>query len=411
MGKLNNLRAQRLLAAAEPVMASDGEGLYLRIRDTGSASWTLRYRFGGRDVWMPLGDAHDMSLAVAREIARAKRVQIDRGVNPLADRRAKDAEARSQGPFKQLADRWYANEIEKKLKHPIVVRRSLDNHILPILGRKKAQDITPGDCDAVLDRIRTDKPAAANDVLRYLRAIFRFARRRHLIGASPVADFTSSDAGGRERSRQRALSLDEISKLLVAMRESTSLGRENALAIKLLLALCVRKGELLAATWDEFDLAGEPARGALWRLPAERTKTGTAIAIPLAPPVVEWLQALHTLALGSGYVFPARRRDPRARSEHVGTDTLNVALTRLEHGLAPFTLHDLRRTARTQLAALGIRNEVAERCLNHKLRGVAGTYNTHDYFAERRAALETWATVIGEAERGGAKITPIKARA
>jgi integrase len=93
----------------------------------------------------------------------------------------------------------------------------------------------------------------------------------------------------------------------------------------------------------------------------------------------------------------------------MGLDTLNVALGRVKHGLKPFTLHDLRRTARTQLAALGVRREVAERCLGHKIRGVEGTYDRHDYFDERRKALEQWTAVLLDAERGERKVTPIRA--
>jgi hypothetical protein len=77
----------------------------------------------------------------------------------------------------------------------------------------------------------------------------------------------------------------------------------------------------------------------------------------------------------------------------MGIDTLNAALQRVEHHLKPFTLHELRRTARTHLTALGIRREVAERCLGHSLRGVEGTYDRHDYFVERRAALAQWTSV------------------
>jgi integrase len=68
--------------------------------------------------------------------------------------------------------------------------------------------------------------------------------------------------------------------------------------------------------------------------------------------------------------------------------------------LEPFTIHDFRRTARTQLAALGIAPHVAERVLNHKPKGVEGTYNTHDYFQERRAALNLWAQVVDACEQG-----------
>jgi integrase len=82
-------------------------------------------------------------------------------------------------------------------------------------------------------------------------------------------------------------------------------------------------------------------------------------------------------------------------------------MQRVEHGLRAFTLHDLRRTARTQLAALGVRREVAERCLGHAIRGVEGTYDRHDHFKERRAALEQWTAVLTDAERGVRRVTAI----
>ena len=147
--------------------------------------------------------------------------------------------------------------------------------------------------------------------------------------------------------------------------------------------------------------------GAVWRLPASRTKTGSPLDIPLVSTAVDWLHELKVLDAGSEYLFPKRRRDRREHVPHVGRDTLNAALQRVKHGLRPFTLHDLRRTARTQLAALGVRREVAKRCLGHAIRGVEGTYDRHDYFKERRAALEQWTGLLMEAQRGGSKIISI----
>jgi integrase len=164
----------------------------------------------------------------------------------------------------------------------------------------------------------------------------------------------------------------------------------------------------LGARWEEFDLDGETNQGTVWHLPALRTKTGESLDIPLVAGVVDWLKALRTLAAGSEYLFPKRRRDRRERVPHMGIDTLNVALHRVKHDLPHFTLHDLRRTARTQLAALGVRREVAERCLGHKLGGVEGTYDRHDYFEERRLALGQWTKVLQDAERGVRKVTPIR---
>jgi integrase len=125
---------------------------------------------------------------------------------------------------------------------------------------------------------------------------------------------------------------------------------------------------------------------------------------------VGWLRELNALGASSEYLFPKRRRDHRERVPHVGRDTLNTALQRVKHGLRPFTLHDLRRTARTQLAALGVRREVAGRCLGHSIRGVEGTYDRHDYFKERRAALEQWTAVLIDAEQGVRKVTAIGQR-
>lgn len=262
--------------------------------------------------------------------------------------------------------------------------------------------------DAALS-IRRQGATAANDLLRFTRRIFAFGVRRRIVPSNPAADFSPRlDAGGTERPRSRALGADELTGLFEKMRETANFGEDNLLAIKLLLALCVRKCELLGARWAEFDLHGKTTAGAVWHLPASRTKTGEGLDIPLAPVVVEWLRALCGLAAGSEFVFPKRRRDPRERVPHMGIDTLNVAMGRVAHGLAHFTLHDLRRTARTHLAALGVRREVAERCLGHKLRGVEGTYDRHDYFRERRSALESWATLLLSIERGERKVAPLR---
>jgi len=172
----------------------------------------------------------------------------------------------------------------------------------------------------------------------------------------------------------------------------------------------VRKGELLRARWREFDLEGDTDAGPLWRLPASRTKRVVPLSIPLVPAVVGWLKLLRENSGGSEFVFPKRRRDRRQRANHVGIDTVNAALATVEHELDPFTIHDLRRTMRTHLSSLGVRSEVAERCLNHKPPGIEAVYNTHDYFAERRAALETWTALLLEIERGERKVATLRFR-
>jgi integrase len=394
-------------------MANDGGGLYLRIRESGRGEWLFRYSLHGRDRWMPLSDASDMALELARKKARALRVAVDEGRDPIAERRAEADKARERGTFRELAESWFAVEVKSRLKHPTLVWRAVERYLIPRLGSLPSDAVKPSDCAAVLEHVRAKHPTTANDLLRHLRAIFAFAIRRHLLEASPVGAFSARlDAGGKEESRTRALSVDDLSALFATIREEPIFGGDNLMLVRLLLALCIRKGELFAARWSEFDLDGNGSAGPMWRLPAERSKTGASLDIPLVPQVVEWLRAVKTMYANSEWVFPARRRDARSKQDHVGRDTLNVALARLDTSkIEAFTVHDLRRTARTHLAALGVAPHVAEMCLNHKPRGVGAIYDRHSYFTERRDALQSWTDLLVQLESGKTNVVPIKARA
>jgi integrase len=400
---------KQALKSGSPATLSCGAGLYFRKQSPGSewATFLFRYKFAGTPRWLPLGRftgrPGSLTLSQARTAARRARVLLDQGKDPLDEKRAQIQEAAPKYSFRNLAEEWFGAEIEGRVRNPQIPRRYLDNYLMPALGPLKVKDIVPADVTRILNRIRKDKPTAANDCLWYAKRVLEYGVRHRWITINPIAGLRPSlDAGGTEKSRDRALSADEIRRLFKAMEKEPAFGGDNVLAIKLLLALCVRKGELLAAKWKEFDLPE-----AVWHLPKERTKTGVALDIPLPPAVVGWLKTLKGLAGHSEFVFPARRRDPRSRQGHVGLDTLNAALASLKHGVEHFTLHDLRRTARTHLSALGIRPEVAELCLNHRPPGVRGTYDRHQFLLERREALAQWVALLNEIERGETKVIAI----
>jgi len=162
----------------------------------------------------------------------------------------------------------------------------------------------------------------------------------------------------------------------------------------------VRKGELCCSKWDEFELDK-----ALWHLPEGRSKTGAPITIPLPKQILEWLNELKIRSCGSDYVFPARRA---SKKPHMGDDTLNRAISSMfghEAGrkiqpanlmgdIKPFSPHDLRRTFRSLASSQKVDSHVAERCLNHKLKGVEGIYDRYDYLDERLAAHVTIANYL-----------------
>ena len=252
-------------------------------------------------------------------------------------------------------------------------------------------------------------PTMANDVLRWLKRIFDFGIKRQVLEVNPASAFNLADAGGAEESRDRWLSCVELIRLFQAMRDKAgAFTIENHYAVRLLLLLAVRKEELIGAQWDEFDL-----EKAVWHLPEERTKTSAAIDIPLPTLAVETLRELRRLACGSSYVLPARKMQSRM-VPHIDLNTLNAALSKpikpLLSDVPNFTIHDFRRTARTHLADIGIDPIVAERCLNHKIKGVEGIYNRHDYFDERKKALAEWAKLLSALEEGRSdyNVVPMK---
>jgi integrase len=204
---------------------------------------------------------------------------------------------------------------------------------------------------------------------------------------NPCAGLKVSAVIGVRPKRQRIkLSEDELRAVLAGLDR---LGLKNALAVRILLATCVRKGELLRARWEHIDL-----EAGLWRVPDENSKSKRGFTIPLPSTVARWFGELEAIACGSEWVLPGQRlTEPMCRS------TLNVALDRLGCEVRRFTPHDLRSSARSHLAALGVDIVVAERCLNHSLGGLVAVYDRHDYLEERRRALEVWASFLESCEQ------------
>ena len=394
--------------SAGPVDRSVGGGLTLvasgASAQNGKGSWILRFRFGGRQREKVLGRYPDLSLKEARELARKDRAQLQQGTDVATAKQVARLQAIDALTVEKLAEIWYQRKIVGTYKHPEVVERVLRRYIKPAIGKLPVNDVRANHVDLVLTKI-VDAGArtVANDALRYLMRMFHFAVKRRLIEANPAYGFDISDAGGAESSGTRWLKKEELVVLARDMKATHNFGRLNELAVWLLLALCVRKMELLSAKWVDFDLdAG------VWHLLASRTKTKASLDIPLVEPVIAWLKELRVFSCGDEHLFPARRRihlkngvARKNRFQHVSTDTLNVALKRLPlKGIEHFTVHDMRRTARTQMAALGIDRFVAERALNHKIRAVEGVYDQHDYFDERKAALGKWAALLATVARG-----------
>lgn len=419
MGGLSDIAIRSWIRAGEHFEGrSDGDGLSLRFREADAfPRWVFRYRLAGKSRALQLGSYRVLSLAEARKVAKEMRARVALGFDVAMEKRDRKREAvakiealRGTITVAALADEYFAARILGRWKHPNIVRSRIERDIKPNIGSLPIGDVRPSHIDAMLKAIvERGAPTMATDVMRWVKRMFDYAVKREMVASNPAAAFDPSDAGGKEESRTRWLTRGELSQLLSTMKSAKGWTAENTLTVKLLLMLAVRKSELIAARVDEFDLDG-----GVWHLPAERTKTEQAIDIPLPRQSIDILRELVRFGGGSEWLLPARKMQSRMLP-HIDPNTINAAIAKNIRPLMrcePFSPHDFRRTARTHLEALGVLPHVAERCLNHKIRGVEGIYNRHDYFAERKAGLQAWADLLTELEASsGQKVVQIKRRA
>ena len=260
----------------------------------------------------------------------------------------------------------------KEKNRPITVReykRTLNKHWLPGFRHVQLSDISPQDVHRRLDRL-ADTPAEQRYALVSLKVLFSWCRKRHYIERSPAADISLAVGAPRER----VLTDDELVKV---WRAATSYPFGSI--VRLLILTGMRRMEVAGLHWAEV----EPTRIVL---PPERTKNKREHVVPLT--------AFLTSALADvkkahdSILFPAKGKDTPVNAwgqEKAAFDALA--------GIAPWTLHDLRRTFATNLAALNVAPHIVERLLNHKsgqISGVAAIYNRFDYFKECLTALEAW---------------------
>ena len=394
---LNDAQLRAWMRAGEAIVRTDGRGLTFTLSRAGTAAWTLRYRFGGRVREVTLGRYPDMGLALARTEAAKLRLEIAKGTDVAAAKQEAKKELSRRWTFERLFDDFLQkrsgdyrpNTLDEFKRHAV-------KDILPRIGSMHADAITPADVCTMIEEVAERSKSVARRLFEILSVAFDHGVPRRL-PTNPCRVLNVSSIVGTQQRRERVkLTLDELRAALAAL---PGLGRDNELAVRVLLATAVRKGELIRARWSEVDIdAG------LWRITDENSKTGAGFVVPLSPIVADWFRELRELADGSPWVLPSRNASYRGRrrgEDHIGETTLNAALVRLgAKDVRDFSPHDLRATARSYLTdELGVDVIVAERCLNHALGGLVGVYDKSDYLTHRRAALALWAQFIADAEQ------------
>jgi integrase len=368
-------------------------GLYLVHQPSGAKAWALRSRIAGKTVKLTLGKWPSMGLAEARAAAVEAREKIERGENPVAEKKAAKAMpvAASRDTVKAVIEQFE----KRHLRHT----RSADQtmaffrrEIIGPWGDRAIQTITKRDCidllDAIVDR---GSPVTANRVRAHLNTLLNWSVGRDIIERNPL-DGVRPPAP--EKSRERVLNDDEIRLLWGA---TDTMGYPFGPIIRLLLLTGARLREVAEMTRAELS-----ENGTVWTLPASRSKNGDEHVVPLSPKASSIIKALPRIG-GSGLLFTTTGATPVSgftrASDRLRKLVADAANKERRDGdepvvVAPFTLHDLRRSAATGMAGLRFPPHVVEAVLNHRSgtrRGVAAVYNRHDHFDEKKEALAAWA--------------------
>jgi integrase len=222
-------------------------------------------------------------------------------------------------------------------------------------------------------------PAMAKRTLNVLTRLFNWALEVDNIQTSPAVRLRLPAPKGQ---RDKYLTDDEIRKFWRELEEVT-MPDSVKLALHLILVTGQRRGEVAGAGWKEFDL-----KKSMWTLPHGNTKNGKVHVVPLSKKALDILGQVRKLAPDSRYLFPAKKgeggMDPR-----LITRWCRKIQDQLD--FEKFNSHDLRRTCATGLGALGVDRLTIGKILNHADSGVTGIYDVHEYFEQKKKALNKWA--------------------
>ena len=357
-------------------------GLTLRVTERGKKTWTLLYRVdGARDGRlkgslrrMTLGPYPLHDLEAAREMAREALKKAGKGIDPVDDRH-KELGQLSATAFEAVCERFIALYAKPNVETWPNIARLLRQHVVPVWRTRQINTIGRAAVHELLDDIIQRRTVGrAREVRKHLSKMFNWAVDRGMLEASPLAGMRRPELAYVPR--ERVLSMTELRKVWEA---GEKLGYPFGPMVRLLLLTAQRRAEIASSRrpWIHDDLKA-------MEIPASEYKTDRPQVVPISTPAQSIIDSLPLWNAGdyllstTGGVRPVSGFS-KAKAE------LNAIC-----GFDDWTLHDLRRSAATHMARLGVPQEHIERVLGHAIEGVAGTYNRYSYLEEKRAALERW---------------------
>jgi integrase len=363
--RLDNAAVAKLKAKAKRQTIPDPElrGHYIRITPTGSKSfWVVTRDPSGKQIWRMIGDADKMSIEAAREQAgrliRTIRVTV----------------MNASSTFESVAREWFERQVVKReLRTERQIRRLLEVHVFPALKGRPFDEVRRKEISALLDAVEHRSGTHQADVvLGIIRSVCTWYALRDDNYNSPIVR-------GMERAqktkRARVLNDQELTTL---WQQDGSFGNFT----KLMLLTAQRRDKFYTMRWTDIC-------DGVWNIRTEPREKGNGGDLVLPQVALDVLEDQRRINGDSLFVFA-----------HAKGGNANSRIQRLkgkfasEHQWPQWQLHDLRRSARSLMAAAGVPVQHAERVLGHVQPGVLGTYDRHAYLEEKGQALLRLASKI-----------------
>ncbi len=381
----NALTPAKVKQEKRPGRYADGKGLYLHVSDTGARWWIWRGTVHGKRCDRGMGSARLVSLAEAREIARAWRRIARAGGDPATER---DKGKRESLTFEDAARRVWSEQIAQSGRNEKYAKQwlsGLRDYAFPTIGARPVHTIAQSDILRVLAPIWSEKPETARRVRQRIRTVLDWARTAgHFEGINPVEGVEKGLPKQRDRVQHRkALPFADLPDF---MRRLESVEGIAEYALRFLILTAARSGEVRSMTWGEIE-------NAVWTVPGERMKAGLPHRVPLSEPALTVVQTVR--GLDTEKVFPGQRR---GRPMH----DMTIAAPLKRMGVS-CTVHGFRSTFRDWAAErTAFPREIAEMCLAHEVgSAVERAYRRSDLFDKRRDLMEQWGRFCLSAGRKG----------
>jgi integrase len=348
------------------------KGFGARITAAGAISFILNYRAGGRERRITIGSHPDWSVTAAREKAKELKRRVDDGGDPMGDRHAE----RGAPTVADLAARYLQEHATRKRANSaegdaILLRQ----HVVSKLGPLRVAAVRRSEVEALHREVTKTTPIRANRMLALLSKMFSLSIAWDMRPDNPCKGIAKNP----ENRRERFLTPAELGRLMSALAAHP---RQSADAVRLLLLTGARRGEVLGATWDQFDLAA-----GVWVKPASATKQGRLHRIPLSVAAIQLLRDMQSKADGPA-LFPGRGRD----APQTTLKKFWAAICR-DAGIQGVRLHDVRHSYASLLAGAGLSLPTIGALLGHSSPATTQRY-AHLLDEPLRVATEKIGAII-----------------